>query len=109
MSRLRGVSDVLAAEVPVPGEQLVDASDRMIGDAGEDVSEPCLGGAVVEFGGDDQAVEQRGALAATIGPGEQPGPSAQRKAPQRPLGSVAGQADAAVFEEVGEDVQRSSM
>ena len=52
MSRLRGVGDKLAAEVfPVSGEQLIDASDWMIGDAGEDVGGPGLGIDVVEAGG----------------------------------------------------------
>jgi hypothetical protein len=69
LSRFRGVGDVLAAEgFPVPGEQLVDASDRMIGDAGEDVGEPGLGIDVVKADSDDERFEHCGAMFAGIGP-----------------------------------------
>lgn len=101
--RLRGVGDVLAAEAfPVPGVQLVDASDRMIGNAGEDVGGPGLGIDVVELGGHNQAVEERRALAATIGAGEQPSLATERQAAQRPLRCVVGEADAAILQEAGE-------
>jgi len=51
----------------------VEALDRVIGDAAQDVGEPGLGIDAVEFGGTDQRVDRRGALAATVGAGEQPG------------------------------------
>jgi len=43
-----------------------------IGDAGEDVCEPGLRIDIVELGGDDQRVHERGALATAVGAGEQP-------------------------------------
>ena len=44
----------------------------MPGDAGQDVSQPSLRIDVVQFSGDDQAVDRRGPLSAAIGTGEQP-------------------------------------
>ena len=44
----------------------------MLGDAGEHVGQPSLGVDIVELGGDDEAVQEGGALAAAIGAGEQP-------------------------------------
>jgi hypothetical protein len=44
----------------------------MIGDPGQDVSQPSLRIDVVQFGSDNQAVYRRGALSAAIGTGEQP-------------------------------------
>ena len=49
---------------PVPRQQLVELLSGMAGDAGEHVGEPGLRIDVVQFGGDDQAVEDGGALAA---------------------------------------------
>jgi len=57
---------------------------------------------VVELGGADQRVECCGALAATIGAGEQPSLAAERDAAQRAFGSVVGQADTTVVAEGGE-------
>ena len=74
----------------------------MIGDAGEHVGQPGLGIDVVELGGDDQAVEEGGALAAAIGAGEQPGLAAESQAAQRPFGGVVGETDPAVLEEARE-------
>jgi hypothetical protein len=51
---------------PVPGQQLVETSDRLVGDAGEHVGEPDLGIDVVELGGGDQAVDDGSALATAI-------------------------------------------
>jgi hypothetical protein len=66
---------------PVPWQQFVDAIGGVIGDAGEHVSEPGLGIDVVESGGGDQAVDDGGAVATTIGAGEQPGLAAERNHP----------------------------
>ena len=60
----------------------------MLGDAGEDVGEPGLGIDVVELGGDDQAVDDGGTLAAAIGAGEQPRLAAEGDAAQGSLGGV---------------------
>jgi hypothetical protein len=70
--------------------------DGVIGDAGQHVGEPSLGIDIVEFGGVDQREHDRGALAAAIGAGEQPGLAAQRNPAQLALGRVVTQADAAV-------------
>ena len=74
----------------------------MVGDAGEHVGEPGLRIDVVELGGDDQAVDDGGALAAAVGAGEQPCLAAERDAAQRSLGGIVGEADPAVVEEAGE-------
>jgi hypothetical protein len=50
---------------------------RMPGDAGQDVSQPGLRIDIVQFGGDDQAVDRRCSLSAAIGTGEQPRFSAE--------------------------------
>jgi hypothetical protein len=57
---------------------------------------------VVEFCRADQRVDRRGTLAAAIGAGEQPRLAADRNTAQRTLGSVVGQADAAIVEEASE-------
>jgi hypothetical protein len=44
----------------------------MIGDAGQDIGQPGLRIDIVQFGGDDQAIDRRGPLSAAIGTGEQP-------------------------------------
>ena len=44
----------------------------MPGDAGQDIGQPGLRIDIVQFGGDDQAVDRRGALSPTIGTREQP-------------------------------------
>ena len=58
--------------MPIPRQQLIDPVGRMPGDAGQDVGQPGLRIDIVQFGGDDQAVDRRGALSAAIGTGEQP-------------------------------------
>src|SRR5689334_23119571 len=55
-------------------------------------------GSIVELGGDDQAVEQHGTLAAAIGTGEQPSFASGASGRAAPVGH----ADAAVVEEAGE-------
>lgn len=47
----------------------------VIGDAGEDIGEPSLGIDVIHLGGDDETIDERGALATAIGAGEQPCPA----------------------------------
>ena len=73
---------------PVPGQQLVETSDRMVGDAGEDIGQPGLRIDVVELGGHDQAVQEGGALTASVGAGEQPNLPSESQAAQRPLGGI---------------------
>jgi hypothetical protein len=68
----------------------------MRSDARQDVGEPRLRIHVVHFGRDDQAVHQRGTIAAVIGAAEQPGLPAQGDAAQGAFGGIVRQADAAV-------------
>jgi hypothetical protein len=96
-------------EVPVPGKELIQPADRVIGDAGEHIGEPGLRVDVVELGGLDQRVEDGGALPAAIGAAEQPRLAAERDAAQRPFGGIVRQADVAIIEEASERGQRRSM
>ena len=66
------------------------------GDAGEDVGEPGLRIDIVELGGLDQRVDDRGALPTAVGAAEQPGLASERDAAERALGGVVGEADAAI-------------
>ena len=75
---------------------------RMSRNAGEDVGEPGLGIDPIHFGRDDETVHRRGAMAAAIGPTEQPGLSTQGHAPQASFGGVVREANAPVLEEQGE-------
>src|ERR1700746_1445114 len=51
----------------VPGEKLVDLIDRVLGDAGQHVSQIAFWFDTVQLGGSDQAVHGCGAFPATIG------------------------------------------
>ena len=51
---------------PVPGEQLVEPADGMVGDAGEDVGQPCLRIDVIEAAGLNQRIRDRRPLTTTI-------------------------------------------
>ena len=55
----------------MPGQQLVDPIDRMLGDALDDVAQISLWIEVIELGRANQAVDGRGALATGIGTAEQ--------------------------------------
>ena len=55
----------------VPGHELAEASDFVVGDAGEDVGEPGLGIDTVELGGFDQGIGDGGRLSAPFGTHEQ--------------------------------------
>ena len=44
----------------VPGQEVVDPVDRMIGDAGQDMAQPSLGVNTVELGRADQRVDGSG-------------------------------------------------
>jgi len=52
---------------PFPREQLFDAINRMVGDAGDDVGEPSLRIDVVHFCGFNERVHDGGAPAARVG------------------------------------------
>ena len=63
----------MCLDVPadVPRQQLLDAVDRVLGDALEYLAQVRLGIEPVELGRFHQAVDRRGALAARVGPEEQ--------------------------------------
>jgi len=61
----------------MPGQELGEPLDGMIGDASEHVGEPGLRVDIVELSGGDQGVYRSRALAAAVGAGEKPGPAPQ--------------------------------
>jgi hypothetical protein len=67
---LSRLSDRHPPGLPIPRKQLVEPLLRDIGDAGEDIGEPCLRIDVVEPSGGDERVHERGALAAAVGAGK---------------------------------------
>src|ERR1700693_5275054 len=56
-----------AAWLPVPGQELADAIDRMIGNAGKHVAQISLRVEATHFGGFDEGVHRGGSHAAGIG------------------------------------------
>ncbi len=56
---------------PGPGQEFVDAGDRVVGDAVQEVLEICEGLDPVQPAGDDQGIEERGALATGVGAGKE--------------------------------------
>src|SRR5664280_587200 len=74
----------------------------MLGDASQNVGEPCLGIDVVHLGGDDQAIHDRGSLATAIRAAEQPRLPTQSDSAHAALGSIIGKADSAIVEEARE-------
>ena len=88
--------------MPGPGEEILEPSCGMIGQAGEDVGEPGLRVDAVELGGFDERVHGGRTFATAIGAGEGPVVAADGDAAQRPLGSVVGEADPAISQEAVE-------
>src|SRR5207302_1019562 len=86
----------------MPGEELVEAGDRMIGDPTQDVGEPGLWVDAVELSGLEHGEHRSSALAAAVRASEQPGLAADCDPAQRPLSRIVGQADASVVEKAGE-------
>ena len=74
----------------------------MIGNAGEDVGEPCLWVDAVHFCRGDQAVHDRPALTTAIGAGEQPVAASQSQAPNGALRRVVGEANPPIIQEASE-------
>lgn len=70
---------------PIPRKEGSKAGNWVIGDSTEHVCEPKLWIDIIELGGLDQCVHGRGALATTLGAGEEPGFAAQCNAAQRAL------------------------
>lgn len=80
----------------------MQARDRHIGDAGDDVGEPGLRVDVVQLCGADQGIHEGGALPAALGPREEPGLPSEGHAAERSFGGIVGQADTAILKEPGE-------
>lgn len=72
---------------------------RNAGDASEHVSEPGQRIDVVELGRHDQRGHDRRPVGPAFGTGKEPRLTSQRKAAQRALGRVVGEADPAVVDE----------
>ena len=68
------------------GQQVLDAVDGMVGEAGEHVAEVALRIEAVEFRGTDQTIEHGGALSALIRTGEEVILASQRDGTQSPFG-----------------------
>jgi hypothetical protein len=66
---------------PIPWQQIIEPVNRMLGNASENVGEPSLRINIVHLCRDDQAVHDRGSLAATVRAAEQPGLSPQGHCP----------------------------
>ena len=56
--------------LPIPRQEFVEPVSRVLGDAGEQVGEPCLRIDAIHFGRDNDAVHDGGSLSAAIGAGE---------------------------------------
>jgi hypothetical protein len=86
----------------VPGEQVADAVDGVVGDAGEHVAEVGFGIEAVELGGLDQGIEGGGAFAAGVGAGEEIVLPAEGQRPDLPFGGVVVDLQATVVEVAAE-------
>jgi hypothetical protein len=62
----------VAEQLPVPGQEFVEALGRVILQVGQHVGQPGKRIDVVELGGLDQGVDRGGAPAALVGAGERP-------------------------------------
>ena len=82
--------------VPIPGQQLADTIDRMVGDACKDIAQIGLRIASVHPCRLNQCVECSGSDAAGIGACEQVILACQNQWPDRPLDGVVGHFQAAV-------------
>jgi len=69
----------------VPGQEVIDPVDGMLGDVGQHMAQPGFGGDAVELGRADQRVDRGGALAAAVGAGEQVVAAADGNTAQGPL------------------------
>ena len=72
----------------VPGKQVADAIDGVVGDAGKYVAEPGFWIEAVELGGLDQGIDGGGAITAGVGPGKKVVFPAKGQRPDLPFGGV---------------------
>ena len=89
---------------PVPRQEIVEPVDIVIVDTCEYIRKPGLRINIIEFGRVNERQHHCRALTAAIGAGEQPGLPAKRNSAQLAFGGIVAQADAAVIEEAGKDV-----
>ena len=82
----------------MPGQQLVDAIDFMLGNAAEDIGEPSLWIDLVELRGLDQRIGSRRSSTTSFGSGEQPVFSSDGYPPHTPFCRIVVDAQAAVTE-----------
>ena len=85
---LSGGSCLGLAQLPVPGQQLVQVGGRMIGNAAQYVGKPGLRIDAVEFCCSNEGVYRGSALTASVGAGEQPCAAPKSNATQSALGGV---------------------
>lgn len=71
----------------------------MIGDAGEDICQPCLRIDIVHFCRDDERVHDSGALTATVGSSKKPRLSAKSDPARGAFCSIVGETDMAIGDE----------
>lgn len=78
--------------------------DRVIVDAREHIGEPSLWINIIELRRHDQRCHDGGAVGTALGPGEQPGFAAERKAAQRAFSRIVGQTDPTILDEASEPI-----
>ena len=87
------------ADLQSQGSSSCNLALRRVGHAGQHVGEPGQRIDVIELCSRNQRHHRRSTLGAPLRSGKQPRLAAQRKAAQRPLGSVVRQADPAIIHE----------
>jgi len=85
-----------ADRLPIPGQQVADAIDGMVGDAGEHVAQISLWIELAHLGGLDQGIDRGRANAAGIGAGKKIVFPSHRQWPDRPFGGIVGHLQSAV-------------
>jgi len=70
----------------VPGQDVINPVDRMLGDLGQHMAQLGFGGDAVELGRANQRVDGGGALASAVGAGEQVVAATDGDTTQGPLG-----------------------
>lgn len=87
---------------PVPGQELVEAVDFVIVDAGQDIGQVGFGVVVGEFGTFDEREDVGEVFAAGMGACEEPVASADGQWPDGSFGGVVVDGDSGFVEEQGE-------
>jgi len=84
----------------MPGQQLVDAINPMLGNAAKDVGEPSLWIDIIELRRLDERIGSRGSSAASLRSGEKPIFPSDRYAPHTPFCRIVVDAEAAILDPV---------